>query len=168
MKGQRFLPFGASWWGMLAFPENTSCLSCALPAAYPPVQFLLTRHAQQRSKTNGCIFTFTIIDLNVYGHTPKIPAAAAAFWRGNLPGLQSVSEHAVGNADLEYLPKQGAILLAAKNGVDVIPNVRWGDERTFAFCFDGIPMESTEPSAQMDAFRRNPTDSILNKGCRLW
>lgn len=30
-----------------------------------------------------------------------------------------------------------------KNGVDVIPNVRWGDERTFAFCFDGIPMEST-------------------------
>ena len=25
------------------------------------------------------------------------------------------------------------------NGVSVIPNVRWGDERTYGFCFDGIP-----------------------------
>ena len=25
-----------------------------------------------------------------------------------------------------------------KNGVDIIPNVRFGDERTFSFCFDGI------------------------------
>jgi len=25
------------------------------------------------------------------------------------------------------------------HGVNVIPNVRWGDERTYTFCFDGIP-----------------------------
>ena len=29
------------------------------------------------------------------------------------------------------------------NGVNVIPNVRWGDERTYEFCFDGIPHGST-------------------------
>lgn len=29
------------------------------------------------------------------------------------------------------------------NGVNVVPNVRWGDERTYSFCFDGIPKQST-------------------------
>lgn len=27
-----------------------------------------------------------------------------------------------------------------KNGVYVIPNVRWGDERSFEFCFEGLPI----------------------------
>jgi len=30
-----------------------------------------------------------------------------------------------------------------QNGIDVIPNVQWGDERTYSFCFDGIPKGST-------------------------
>ncbi len=29
------------------------------------------------------------------------------------------------------------------NGVEVIPNVRFGDERTFSFCFDGIEGNKT-------------------------
>ena len=29
-----------------------------------------------------------------------------------------------------------------QNGVNVIPNVRWGAERTWPFCFDGIPKNS--------------------------
>lgn len=29
------------------------------------------------------------------------------------------------------------------NGVPIIPNVRWGDERTYSFCFDGIERKST-------------------------
>lgn len=29
-----------------------------------------------------------------------------------------------------------------KNGINVIPNVRWGDESTYHFCFDGIPKNS--------------------------
>ena len=29
-----------------------------------------------------------------------------------------------------------------RNGLTVIPNVRWGDERSFEFCFDGIPHNS--------------------------
>lgn len=28
-----------------------------------------------------------------------------------------------------------------KNGLYVIPNVRWGDERSFEFCFDGLPTD---------------------------
>ncbi len=30
-----------------------------------------------------------------------------------------------------------------QNGVEVIPNVRFGDERTFSFCFDGIEENKT-------------------------
>lgn len=26
-----------------------------------------------------------------------------------------------------------------QNGIKVIPNVRWGDERSYEFCFDGVP-----------------------------
>ena len=29
-----------------------------------------------------------------------------------------------------------------ENGVDVIPNVQWGDERSYEFCFEGIPKNS--------------------------
>lgn len=29
-----------------------------------------------------------------------------------------------------------------ENGIDVIPNVRFGDERTFEFCFSGVPKNS--------------------------
>ena len=39
------------------------------------------------------------------------------------------------------------------NGIEVIPNVRWNDERTFDFCFDGI--------------ERNSTVSIGTHGC-IW
>ena len=27
-----------------------------------------------------------------------------------------------------------------QNGIKVIPNVRWGDERSYEFCFDGVPV----------------------------
>jgi hypothetical protein len=30
----------------------------------------------------------------------------------------------------------------SQNGIRVIPNVRWGDERTYEFCFDGLPKHS--------------------------
>jgi hypothetical protein len=29
------------------------------------------------------------------------------------------------------------------NGIELIPNVRWGDERSYPFCFDGIEHRST-------------------------
>lgn len=31
----------------------------------------------------------------------------------------------------------------SKNGVPIIPNVRWGDERTYDFCFGGVERNST-------------------------
>jgi len=30
----------------------------------------------------------------------------------------------------------------SKNGIYVIPNVRWGDERSYKFCYDGLPKNS--------------------------
>jgi hypothetical protein len=30
----------------------------------------------------------------------------------------------------------------SRNGVVVVPNARWGDERTYEFCFDGLPKNS--------------------------
>ena len=29
------------------------------------------------------------------------------------------------------------------NGVNIIPNVRWGDKRTFEFAFEGLPIGGT-------------------------
>jgi hypothetical protein len=29
------------------------------------------------------------------------------------------------------------------NGVPIVPNVRWGDERTYAFAFEGLPLHSS-------------------------
>lgn len=40
-----------------------------------------------------------------------------------------------------YLNRAVAFYLQ-NNGVNVIPNVRWGDERSYEFCFDGLPFES--------------------------
>jgi hypothetical protein len=30
----------------------------------------------------------------------------------------------------------------SRNGITVVPNVRWGDARTYDFCFDGLPHDS--------------------------
>jgi hypothetical protein len=30
----------------------------------------------------------------------------------------------------------------SQNGIQVIPNVRWGDQRSYDFCFDGLPRNS--------------------------
>ena len=40
----------------------------------------------------------------------------------------------------EYNTYRGRALASwlQKNGVEIIPNIRWGDNRTFEFCFDGI------------------------------
>lgn len=29
------------------------------------------------------------------------------------------------------------------NGIKIVPNVRWGDERTYSFAFEGIPIHSS-------------------------
>lgn len=29
------------------------------------------------------------------------------------------------------------------NNIEIIPNVQWGDEKSYSFCFDGIPKYST-------------------------
>lgn len=29
------------------------------------------------------------------------------------------------------------------NGIKIVPNVRWGDERTYSFAFEGIPVHSS-------------------------
>ena len=33
---------------------------------------------------------------------------------------------------------RGIAVWIQNNGIEIIPNVRFGDERTFSFCFDGV------------------------------
>ena len=40
-----------------------------------------------------------------------------------------------------------------KNGIPVIPNVRWGDERTYDFCFDGISKYKTVAIGSLGCFK---------------
>ena len=44
-------------------------------------------------------------------------------------------------------------------GIPVIPNVRWGDERSYAFCFEGLPTHSTV-AVGSNGCLRNPQDRM--------
>ena len=48
------------------------------------------------------------------------------------------------------------------NGVEVIPNIRWGDERTFDFCFDGVEKNKTVAVGTHGCIK-NPTDRAYFK-----
>jgi hypothetical protein len=41
-----------------------------------------------------------------------------------------------------------------KNGIPIIPNVRYGDERTYSFCFEGIPENSVISIGTHGSMRR--------------
>lgn len=45
-----------------------------------------------------------------------------------------------------------------KNGIPVIPNVRWGDPSTYSFCFLGIPRNSIVAISTLGAIRRDSRD----------
>lgn len=45
-------------------------------------------------------------------------------------------------------------------GIPVIPNVRWGDERSYDFCFDGLPSNSVV-AIGTNGCLRNPSDREL-------
>ena len=50
----------------------------------------------------------------------------------------------------------------SSQGIKVIPNVRWGDERSFEFCFDGLPQHSVV-SVGTNGCLRYSDDRILFK-----
>jgi hypothetical protein len=52
----------------------------------------------------------------------------------------------------------------AKKGVTVIPNVRWGDKRTFDFCFDGLPKDSVVAVGTHGSIKRTDDKSYFFDG----
>jgi len=53
-----------------------------------------------------------------------------------------------------------------QNGLNVIPNVRWGDERTYAFCFDGIPKYSPVAISTNGCIRNDLDRQYFKAGLR--
>ena len=51
-----------------------------------------------------------------------------------------------------------------KNGVPIIPNVRYGDERTYPFCFEGIPQNSVISIGTHGSMKRKEGIYYLVKG----
>ena len=51
-----------------------------------------------------------------------------------------------------------------KNGVSIIPNVRYGDERTYSFCFDGVPQNSVISIGTYGSMKRKEDIYYLIKG----
>lgn len=41
-----------------------------------------------------------------------------------------------------------------REGVPIVPNVRWGDERTYAFAFEGLPQGGTVAVSANGALRK--------------
>lgn len=53
-----------------------------------------------------------------------------------------------------YLNRAVAFFLQ-RNGIPVIPNVRWGDESSYDFCFLGIPKHSIVAISTLGAIKKN-------------
>jgi len=53
-----------------------------------------------------------------------------------------------------------------KNGVTVIPNVQWGDERSYSFCFDGIPKQSAVAVSTYGCIRNRHDRFYFKKGLK--
>jgi len=52
----------------------------------------------------------------------------------------------------------------SKNGIRVIPNVRWGDERTYEFCFDGLPQNSVVAVGTHGCVKRREDRGFFENG----
>ncbi len=50
------------------------------------------------------------------------------------------------------------------NGIEVIPNVRFGDERTFSFCFDGVEENKTVAVGTHGCIKRKEDKIFFNIG----
>lgn len=52
-------------------------------------------------------------------------------------------------------------------GIAVIPNVQWGDERSYALCFDGIPKNSTVAISTNGCIRDKKDRFYFKKGLQV-
>lgn len=62
------------------------------------------------------------------------------------------------NATSTYINRAYGYFLQ-KNGISVIPNIRWGDESTYDFAFSGIPMNSIVCISTLGAIKRDKMNS---------
>lgn len=51
-----------------------------------------------------------------------------------------------------------------EKGIEVIPNVQWGDENTYEYCFNGIPIGGTVAISTNGAIKGNLERYIFKKG----
>ena len=54
------------------------------------------------------------------------------------------------------------------NGIEVIPNVRWNDERTYEFCFDGIEKNKTVAVGTHGCIKRKEDKTFFKIGLAQW
>ena len=51
-----------------------------------------------------------------------------------------------------------------KEGIEVIPNVRWNDERTYLFCFDGVEKNKTVAIGTHGCIKKKDDKEYFKKG----
>ena len=54
--------------------------------------------------------------------------------------------------------------ICQREGIDVIPTVSWAEERTFDFCFDGLPKHSTVSVSTVGVKRSQDSLKIWRRG----
>ena len=55
-----------------------------------------------------------------------------------------------------------------KNGIEIIPNIRWNDERTYEFCFDSVEKNKTIAVGTYGCIKRKADREYFKKGlCEL-
>lgn len=64
-----------------------------------------------------------------------------------------------------YLNRAVGVYLQ-KQGIPVIPNIRWGDENSFSFCFLGVPKNSILSVSTHGCIRSNEEKDYFRKGLK--
>ena len=65
-----------------------------------------------------------------------------------------------------HLTTEPLLTIFKKNGIKVIPNVRWGDERTYDFCFSGLEPNGTYCIGSIGCMKQKENKAYFKAGLK--
>lgn len=158
---QAYLTEKANFVGDIKMPEIIDMKNTSIPKE------LITYEKLKTSKTKRGYIHF-------YNHD-KIFANFIADVRKYIPLLQEYDgvitpDCSLAIGQLDYLQMTNTYFNRAvgvylqQNGIPIIPTVRWSDEESFRFCFNGLPKNSILAISTHGCIKSNEQKRIFRKG----
>ena len=111
-------------------------------------------------------FTYTTSVLNEYGNDQVTIWGGCRSLGGISPDFRLYHDLPLGMQLWNTVRGRALGHWLARNGVEVIPNTCWSDERSYAFCFDGIQPEKSVAVGTHGCIQHREISSIFKKGWR--